>query len=149
MALVTDHPRYPRAVIVAEVLATTGSTIRNTAVELRTVIGLPRIDLGAQHEEILSPIAKPAPGNSSVARAAIWPVIVAVELASEIQAERAWAIVAEITGLATDRQAARIASEAATCLGAAAEIATLLVEVPEVPRDTTAQVLEPAAIAAA
>lgn len=59
-------------------------------------------------------------------------------------------MVAEIAGLATGRQpAVRILSGAAISLGAVAETATPLVEVPEVPRDTTAQALAPVAVAAA
>jgi len=69
---------------------------------------------------------------------------------SAVKTEPALAVGVEIAGLATDRQvAAPIASETATSLAAAAETATPLVEVPEAPRDTTAQALAPVAVAAA
>jgi hypothetical protein len=82
-------PLYRQAAIVAELLVTAGSTILNTAVVLRTVTDRLRIGLEARHAAIPSPIARPAPGNSLAARAAIWPAIGAEELVSAVQAERA------------------------------------------------------------
>jgi hypothetical protein len=76
----------------------TGSTIRNIAAARRMVIVAPPIGLAVQLVETRCRIVKQMHGNRLVSRAAIWPVIAAVERGSAI-GHRAWVVVIEEAAL--------------------------------------------------
>jgi hypothetical protein len=111
-------------------------------------IVLPLTGLAAQHEETPSPIAKPAPGNKSAAKVAIWPAIATLQHAIDPLAR------AVVTAPEGGRVRAIVLEEGATVLAvvisraAVAAIATLLVEARVVLAATTERARAPAAVAA-
>ena len=136
MAAATGLQPFP---LVAEVLATGGSTTPSIAGELRIGTGRPLTDSGERRAVIRSPTARPAPGSRSDGRAAICRVPAGEEPERAIGRAEAGAIEQE--------EAEQIALEAATSRAAGAETATPSEEAPGVPKDTTDRVPGQVAIA--
>jgi hypothetical protein len=125
--------------------ATSGNIIPSIAAGLPTKTGQPQTALAARREAILSPSARRAPGNRSVAKVAIWPALVAEPVSAIGLGGAVSAIGGEPVRAIGLAEVEPTVSEAVTFHAAVAETAMPSEAVPE---DITDRALAAAAAAA-
>src|SRR5215467_7259936 len=129
--------------------ATIGNTILNIVAELLIKTGQRQTALAGRRAVILSPNDRPAPGNRSVAKGAIWPAPGAGPVRAIGQGEAVSAAEAEPVRAIVLAEAEPTVSEVVTFRAVAVGTGTPSVAVREVLADTTARALALAARAVA